>query len=473
MDYYQQRVRQILKRWVQRVANSRHARPLWLFVFWFVNRTTRVDVRNQQQMAVLRGKGIRVIYVCRHWNILATLGHMAYRLHPHPTKVRPESRPMILTDGGPEGQIVDLIMRPRGYPVATTHDHPTALVDLRAAMRRGHDAAMTLDQRKNGADGQPVARDQAGCATLAFFTGAKIVPVAVGCRKRQVLSNTWDRLEIPMPGFFRVLRFGTPIDPPTANDPRTLIRKTQEVGRALDDLRARVEVEIEVDRRKARRLRLVLTHAVLFAIALLLASANASPWLTGAAVLLGIWCALMLAAYTAGFSTKVMTSSEATVGEAAGALARIVSKVSDEAGRDGEHTVKILCGRLDSIVYQDAGLLDALDDAIQAQATPQFVLTVPPAELPHRLREWINSQQVLVFVHHADVSTPHFVVVNQMHVRLEWTHEAGHYELTQGTPREAEAHFYAICLGQIYDRLFDALRDHKDTVRYRLAPEAA
>ena len=206
-------------------------------------------------------------------------------------------------------------------------------------------------------------------------------------------------------------------------------------------------------------------HGILFVLGLFVAALNITSYVTLLGLILAIYEAKILASYTSGFSTKIMTGTESTVGEARTALTDLFSKVSDETTRDGERTVKVVCGSLEPLVYGDNAVLTALESAVKVSAIPQFILTSCPKKLPERLEILVKAQRALIFVHKGRMITPHFAVVNEKHVRLEWTHEAGHYEVAPDTPRQAETHFYTASLGATYDRIFDSIRDHKDTQR--------
>jgi len=110
--------------------------------------------------------------------------------------------------------------------------------ELAAVLRGGRDAGLTVDGPRG-----PRGRIQQGATELSRMTGAVVIPVTGGGRRRRLFSS-WDRFQIPAPFARVIVAYGEPFVVPAGSDrgareearlrlERTLGELTTEVDRML------------------------------------------------------------------------------------------------------------------------------------------------------------------------------------------------------------------------------------------------
>ena len=106
-----------------------------------------------------------------------------------------------------------------------------ALVELIRHLKRGGAGAIAVDGPRG-----PRGSVNGGIVVAAQKAGVPIIPVVVVCNRRLVLSRTWDRMQVPMPGSRLKLCFGKPIEVEPRENVDAVCRR---VEAALHDLEAR------------------------------------------------------------------------------------------------------------------------------------------------------------------------------------------------------------------------------------------
>ncbi|MEM6365107.1 MAG: lysophospholipid acyltransferase family protein [Planctomycetota bacterium] len=84
----------------------------------------------------------------------------------------------------------------------------TALVEMIRHVRAGHSAVVAVDGPKG-----PRGRVQPGAAMVAHKANVPVIPVVLIPRRRVILRNSWDRLQLLVPFTNLRVHFGDPIYP--------------------------------------------------------------------------------------------------------------------------------------------------------------------------------------------------------------------------------------------------------------------
>jgi lysophospholipid acyltransferase (LPLAT)-like uncharacterized protein len=138
-----------------------------------------------------------------------------------------------------DGEYIARTIRMHGYGVArgsSSRGALRALVEMIRAVKKGNEAAFTLDGPRG-----PRHVAKPGVVALAKATGAPILCFHIVPRKKCVLRKSWDRTEFPRP-FTRTAIFIAPpvVVSPEADD-ELQAKKLREVQETLDELVARGE----------------------------------------------------------------------------------------------------------------------------------------------------------------------------------------------------------------------------------------
>ncbi|HEV2350248.1 MAG TPA: lysophospholipid acyltransferase family protein [Terriglobia bacterium] len=136
-----------------------------------------------------------------------------------------------------DGEYIARIIRMHGYGVArgsSSRRASRALVEMIRAVRKGSEAAFTLDGPRG-----PRHIAKPGVVLLAKATGAPILCFHIVPRQKWVLSKSWDRTEFPRPFTRTAIFIAPPIFVPVEADDHLQAVKLGEVQEALDGLELR------------------------------------------------------------------------------------------------------------------------------------------------------------------------------------------------------------------------------------------
>src|SRR5579862_226006 len=138
-----------------------------------------------------------------------------------------------------DGEYIARIIRMHGYGVArgsSSRGALRALVEMIRAVRKGSEAAFTLDGPRG-----PRHVAKPGVVLLSKATGAPILCFHIVPRRKWVLGKSWDRTEIPHLFTHTVIFIAPPIVVPPEADDDLQAAKLREVQETLDGLVLRGE----------------------------------------------------------------------------------------------------------------------------------------------------------------------------------------------------------------------------------------
>jgi lysophospholipid acyltransferase (LPLAT)-like uncharacterized protein len=133
-----------------------------------------------------------------------------------------------------DGEYITRIIQMHGYGVArgsSSRRASRALVEMIRAVRKGSEAAFTLDGPRG-----PRHVAKPGVVLLAKATGAPILCFHIVLRHAWVLHKSWDRTDIPRPFTRATIFIAPPIMVSSEADEEEQAAKLREVQEALDGL---------------------------------------------------------------------------------------------------------------------------------------------------------------------------------------------------------------------------------------------
>jgi hypothetical protein len=146
---------------------------------------------------------------------------------------------VVMTSRNFDGEYIARIIQRHGYGAArgsSTYGAPRALAEMTECLRKGRDAAFTIDGPRG-----PRYVAKRGSVLLSKATGAAILCFHVALRRAYVFRGTWDLTQFPRP-FSRAAVF---IAPPIVVSPQASeeeqAAKLEQVQNILDDLRRQGE----------------------------------------------------------------------------------------------------------------------------------------------------------------------------------------------------------------------------------------
>lgn len=159
--------------------------------------TFAVRFSGHEHLTQARGtQGRPVIYAFWHEGLLIAAYAFRHR------------RIRVLVSQHRDGEYISRTIERMGYTTvrgSTTRGGARALFRMAAAGTAGDDLGITVDGPRG-----PRLRAQAGALYVAMRSGLPILPFAVACSRKRVLSS-WDRFIVPLP-FARVaVVFGAPV----------------------------------------------------------------------------------------------------------------------------------------------------------------------------------------------------------------------------------------------------------------------
>jgi hypothetical protein len=207
----------------QRVKIS-FAGSLGSLVIGLVGRTLRWEVFGWENWQAARQLGKGLIYTFWHREIIAATWFWRKR------------GIVVMTSQNFDGEIIARAILKQGYGAArgsSSRGATRALVEMIRCVRRGSDAAFTIDGPRG-----PRFVAKGGSVMLSRATGAAIVCFHIALRRAHVFEKSWDHHQIPYP-FSRAAVFIAPpiVVPRDAGETGIELAQSQ-VQAALDALRA-------------------------------------------------------------------------------------------------------------------------------------------------------------------------------------------------------------------------------------------
>jgi len=205
-----------------------------LFASWvgylavlLIGRSLRWEVHGWENWEAATKRGQGLIYTFWHREIFAACWFWRKR------------GIVVMTSRNFDGEYIARIIQMHGYGAArgsSTHGASQALSEMIECLKKGRDAAFTIDGPRG-----PRYVAKRGSVMLSKATGAAILCFHVALRRTFVFRRTWDLTQFPHP-FSRAAVFIAPpiVVSPQASDGEQA-SKLQEVQTALDALRRQGE----------------------------------------------------------------------------------------------------------------------------------------------------------------------------------------------------------------------------------------
>ena len=161
--------------------------------------TLSVAFLRRDRYLALRERGVPILFALWHGRMFLSI-----QAHRHQGIVTMASR-------SKDGEIIALWLERNGYRVArgsSSRAGGTALRAMVREMRRGRDAALTVDGPRG-----PARTVQPGVVALARLTGGWILPISFSSSRPKFLAS-WDRYLLPLPFSRNVVAYGEPFPIP-------------------------------------------------------------------------------------------------------------------------------------------------------------------------------------------------------------------------------------------------------------------
>ncbi len=146
---------------------------------------------------------------------------------------------VVMTSQHFDGEYIARIIRQHGYGAArgsSTRGASHALAEMMECLKRGQDAAFTIDGPRG-----PRFVAKSGSVILSKATGAAILCSHVALQHAYVFKKSWDLFQIPYPFSQAAVFIAPPIVVSPEADEEEQSRRRQEVQEALDELQKRGE----------------------------------------------------------------------------------------------------------------------------------------------------------------------------------------------------------------------------------------
>ncbi len=189
---------------------------------WLIGRSLRWEVVGWENWQAARQVGKGIIYTFWHREIFGATWFWKRR------------GIVVMTSRNFDGEYIARIIRKHGYGAArgsSSRGATRALVEMIKSLRKGQDAAFTIDGPRG-----PRFVAKAGSVLLSKATGAPVLCFHVALQHAYVFRKSWDLFQIPYP-FTRAAVF---IAPPVVVDrdagEEEQARKLQQVQSTLDNL---------------------------------------------------------------------------------------------------------------------------------------------------------------------------------------------------------------------------------------------
>jgi lysophospholipid acyltransferase (LPLAT)-like uncharacterized protein len=192
------------------------------FAVLLIGRSLRWEVAGWENWEAARQAGKGIIYTFWHREIFGATWFWRRR------------GIVVMTSRNFDGEYIARIIRKHGYGAArgsSSRGATRALVEMIKSLRKGQDAAFTIDGPRG-----PRLVAKAGSVLLSKATGAPVLCFHVALQHAYVFHKSWDLFQVPYP-FTRAAVF---IAPPVVVDrdaeEEEQARKLQQVQSTLDDL---------------------------------------------------------------------------------------------------------------------------------------------------------------------------------------------------------------------------------------------
>jgi len=203
---------------------------LWIrikaFVVWLLAKivlaTLRLRVSGLDNVEAAGSGGRPVLYAFWHGRQLALL------------RANPAPRLTVMTSLSRDGEMQTGVMRRFGLEVVRGSSSRGGLAGMLALSRclsDGSSVGMAVDGPRG-----PAFVAKPGIVALARRSGAAIVPLTAGFRRRLQLKRAWDRFNIPMPFTRSLVVFGKPIRVQSQAKPAEMEKTAAMLTEALREL---------------------------------------------------------------------------------------------------------------------------------------------------------------------------------------------------------------------------------------------
>ncbi|MBI4641660.1 MAG: lysophospholipid acyltransferase family protein [Candidatus Tectomicrobia bacterium] len=195
-------------------------------------KTLRVTLINQEVEQSLRAKGGGIIYTSWHGRILYFIYH--YR----------NLQASVLVSQSRDGELLTTFLRSFNFQAirgSSSKGGREAFKALVSILKEGNHVGIIPDGPRG-----PRYVVQEGIIRLAHLTGAPILPLAYGARRKKTVSS-WDRCLIPYPFTKVVVIYGEPIYVSRVADHSALEGKRAELEVALKRITERADRLAEVE----------------------------------------------------------------------------------------------------------------------------------------------------------------------------------------------------------------------------------
>lgn len=189
---------------------------------WAIGRTLRWETHGWEHWEAARKAGKGLIYTFWHREICAATWFWRKR------------GIIVMTSQNFDGEYIARIIHKHGYGAArgsSSRGAGRALVEMIQGLRKGHDAAFTID----GPRGPRFVAKQ-GSVLLAKATGAAILCFHIAPSRSHVFRKSWDLLELPRPFARAAVFIAPPLFVSGTADAGEQARKSAEVQASLEAL---------------------------------------------------------------------------------------------------------------------------------------------------------------------------------------------------------------------------------------------
>lgn len=200
--------------------------PIGFLLIYLIGLTCREEVINKQSAERVSLGGEIPIYTFWHQHIVYMTHYFRWQ------------KMSALVSPSPDGEIIAHILRLFGVRIiwGSTFKNPIkALLNLRKQIKNQKSVAIIADGSRG-----PAFKAQDGAIKIALLTGAPVIPIAYGC-KRKTLFKSWDRLILPHPFTRTVVIYGDPIYVPKGAGKEVIGEKRREVEESLNKITAEAD----------------------------------------------------------------------------------------------------------------------------------------------------------------------------------------------------------------------------------------
>ncbi len=192
------------------------------FAIGLIGRTLRWEVFGWDHWEAARRLGKGLIYTFWHQEIFSATWFWRNR------------GIVVMTSRNFDGEYIARIIRKYGYGAArgsSSRGATRALVEMVRALRKGRDAALTIDGPRG-----PYHVAKPGAVLLSKTTGAPILCFHIAPAQAWVFAKSWDRHQVPRPFSRAAVFIAPPITVPPDADDEEQARKLVNVQATLDGL---------------------------------------------------------------------------------------------------------------------------------------------------------------------------------------------------------------------------------------------